>query len=72
MKINVFVKPNSKKNEVTEVGDKVIQVRVNVPPIEGKANEKVIELLSEYYGRPRRSISIISGHKGKRKIVEIL
>ena len=71
MKFKITVKPNARKNEVNRAADGTLVIRVAVPPIEGKANEKVIEVLSEYFNKPRRSISIISGFKGKSKIVEI-
>jgi hypothetical protein len=71
MKFKITVKPNARKNEVTRTADGNLVVRVAVPPIEGKANEKVIEVLSEYLNKPKRSISIVSGFKGKNKIIEI-
>jgi uncharacterized protein len=71
MKFKVTVKPNAKKNEVTRCDDGMLVIRVSVPPIEGKANEKVIELLSDYFNKPKRSISIISGFKGKSKVIEV-
>ncbi len=46
-------------------------VYVSEPPFEGRANERVIELLSEYLKKPRRSISIVAGLKGKVKIIQI-
>jgi uncharacterized protein (TIGR00251 family) len=71
MKFKITVKPNARKNEVTRTADGNLVVRVAVPPIEGKANEKVIEVLSEYLNKPKRSISIVSGFKGKNMIIEI-
>jgi uncharacterized protein len=71
VKYKIIVKPNAKKNEVTYCDDGRLLIRVSVPPIEGKANEKVIEVLSDYFKKPKRSISIISGFKGKNKIVEV-
>jgi uncharacterized protein (TIGR00251 family) len=71
MKFKIIVKPNARKNEVIQNPDGTLIVRVSVPPIEGKANEKVIEVLSEYLNKPRRSISIVSGFKGKNKIIEV-
>jgi len=70
MKLKIIVKPNARKNEVTRNADGTLVIRVVVPPIEGKANEKVIEVLSEYLNKPKRSISIVSGFKGKNKIIE--
>jgi uncharacterized protein (TIGR00251 family) len=71
MKLKITVKPNARRDEVVRNGDGTLLVRVNAPPVEGKANERVIELLSEFLQKPKRSISIISGFKGKNKIVEI-
>ncbi|MBA4312790.1 MAG: hypothetical protein C0417_09190 [Chlorobiaceae bacterium] len=72
MKITVRVKPNARKNEVKQIDANNFVVSVSVPPVEGKANEKVIELLSEYFGKPKQSINILRGMTGKIKIVEIL
>lgn len=71
MKFKIIVKPNARKNEVTRTTDGTLVIRVTVPPIEGKANEKVIEVLSEYLNKPKRSIYIVSGLKGKNKIIEV-
>jgi uncharacterized protein (TIGR00251 family) len=71
MKFKITVKPNARKNEVVRADDGTLVVRVAVPPIEGKANERVVEVLSEYLKKPKRSISIISGFKGKIKIIEV-
>lgn len=71
MKLRITVKPNARKNEVTRSADGSLVIRVNVPPIEGKANERVIEVLSEYLNKPKRSIAIVSGFKGKNKIIEV-
>jgi uncharacterized protein (TIGR00251 family) len=71
MKLKITVKPNARKNEVTRSADGSLIIRVNVPPIEGKANERVIEVLAEYLNKPKRSIAIVSGFKGKNKIIEV-
>jgi len=71
MKFKITVKPNARKSEVILNTDGTLVVRVNVPPIEGKANEKVIETLSEYFKKPKRSISIVSGFKGRNKIIDV-
>jgi uncharacterized protein len=71
MKIKITVKPNARKNEIVRGDDGTFVIRVAVPPTEGKANEKVIEVLSKYLNKPKRAISIISGFKGRNKIIEI-
>ena len=71
MKLNVVVKSNARKNAVETREDGSLVVYVSTPPIEGRANERLVEVLAEHFGRPRRDIVIVSGLRGKRKIVEV-
>jgi uncharacterized protein (TIGR00251 family) len=71
MKISVTVKPNSRKESVEEIEPGQFVVRANAPPVEGAANERVIELLAEHFGRPKSRVRLVSGGKSKRKIFEI-
>ena len=71
MKITVFVKTNAKENKVIQEND-LRKVYVNAPAKKGKANEKMIELISEHYDWPKSQISIVKGHSSKNKIVELL
>lgn len=71
-KISVIVKANARKNSVQMQDDGGLLVQVNVPPIEGRANKKVIELLARFLNKPKSSFSIRSGQKSRYKIVEVL
>ncbi len=71
MKILVRVKPNAKKDEVTDLGDNRYLVRVAAPPVEGKANAKLIEVLAGYFGKRKREIVIIRGEHAREKVVEV-
>ena len=70
-KIEVKVKPNSKKEGVELQPDGLIIVKVNTPPIEGKANKRVIELLAEYLDIPKSKIVLKIGLKSKIKKFEV-
>ena len=72
MKISVKVKPNARKNEVKQIDARSFIVSVTAPPVEGKANEKVVEVLAEYFGKSKKCITILRGTVGKMKIVEIV
>jgi hypothetical protein len=71
VKLNVVVKPNARKNAVETRQDGSLVVYVSTPPIEGRANERLVQVLAEHFGRPRRDIVIVSGVRSKRKIVEV-
>lgn len=70
MKLNVRVKTNTKKVRV-EKGDDGLIVHLTVRPEKGKANEQLIEVLSEYFQIPKSKIFIDKGGKSKSKRVII-
>lgn len=69
MKLYLTVKPGAKSEKVEKVDASHFRIWVKAPPAEGKANEAVIEILSEYFGRPKSAFSLLAGQKSKRKIV---
>ena len=71
MKVSVIVKPNSKKESVTVNEDGSLLVRANAPPVDGKANARVIELLAGHFGRPKSAVTLVRGSSGKKKVFEI-
>ena len=71
MKITVKAIPNAKKAEVKEQNG-VLRVKIDLPPIDGKANKRLIEILAEYFSIPKSRIKIIRGGSSKNKVIEIL
>lgn len=71
MKISVTVKTNSKVESIEKLEDGSFLIRVRVPPVEGRANERIIEMLAEYFKLSKSSIELVSGFKGKKKVFEI-
>ena len=70
MKINIRIKPRARCNKVEKTEDGYI-VYVKEPPIEYKANNALIKLLSCYFDVPKSRIRIVVGLKSKNKIIEI-
>ena len=71
MKISVKIKPNAKEESISITENNEYIVKVKAPATEGRANERLIELLSEHFKSPKRYISIIKGFKSKNKIIDI-
>ncbi len=67
----VKVKPNSKQQKVEEQPDGSLTVHLKSPPVDGKANEELIKLLSEKFDVPKSYIRIKSGLSSRQKLVEI-
>lgn len=72
MKIKIKAKPNSRKNEVTKLDTNYYEVKVTVPPEKGRANEKIRELLADYFMVTKSKISLVSGESYKEKIFEVI
>lgn len=47
------------------------KVRVTEAPERGRANEAVVRLLAEKLALPRSAVTLVSGHGGREKIVEL-
>ena len=71
MKIFVKAHPKSKKIEVFQKDVSHYEVWVREAPEKGKANQAVIEALSEHLGIARSRLSVSSGHASRNKVVEI-
>ena len=70
-RLRLRVSPGSRRSEIVGRYGDGWKVRVAAPPEGGRANEAVVELLSERLRIPRRSISIVSGHTAREKIVRM-
>jgi uncharacterized protein len=46
-------------------------IRVAAPPVEGAANEALIEFLSDKLNVPRRAVRILGGEHGRQKRVAV-
>lgn len=76
MKISIKVIANAKQNEIVQdfvdlAGVRMLKVRVNQLPEEGRANKAVIELLAKYFKVKKNAVSIIAGETSRNKIVEV-
>jgi len=71
MLIKVKAKPKSKKEGVKQLDKNTFEVRVNVPPEKGKANERIRELLADFFKVPKSRIKLVRGETSKEKIFEI-
>ena len=69
--IGVKLHPKSSRNQIVGREGDVIKVKVTSPPVDGKANKALIELLSKKLGIPKRKIGIITGKRSRLKSVYI-
>jgi len=69
--IQVKVKPNSRHSELAESADGTWIARVKAPPVDGKANAELVELVAAHFGCRKSAVTIRSGASGRMKLVRI-
>jgi len=48
-----------------------LKIKVKAPPVRGRANQEVIELLADYYHLPKSQIQIVKGLNNRKKVIKI-
>jgi uncharacterized protein len=70
-RVRLRVSPGARSSELVGRHGEAWKVRVAAPPEGGRANEAVLDLLAERLALPRRSLSIVSGHTARDKVVQM-
>ena len=69
----IRVTPRAKRNQIVEVmADDTIKVRLTAPPVEGKANQALVDFLAEVLGVNKSRIEMVGGATSRDKLVSIL
>ncbi|MGA3007201.1 MAG: DUF167 domain-containing protein [Opitutaceae bacterium] len=67
----VKVIPGASRNEICGWMGESLKVKLTAPPVDGRANEALLEFLAAELGRPRRTLTIVRGETARQKLVRI-
>jgi uncharacterized protein (TIGR00251 family) len=70
-RLRLRVAPGAARSAVVGRQGEAWKVRVAAPPEAGRANDAVVRLLAETLALPRTSVTLVSGHRTRDKIVEL-
>lgn len=65
------VQPRAARNAVAGMLGDAVKLAVTAPPVDGKANEAVVEFLAALFGVAKSSIAIVSGQSGRNKVIAV-
>ncbi|MEI6166554.1 MAG: DUF167 domain-containing protein [bacterium] len=65
--IQVHASPRASKTQIQGLHGDAVKIRLQAPPVDGKANETLIEFLAKTLGIPQRQITLISGQTSRQK-----
>jgi uncharacterized protein (TIGR00251 family) len=69
--IAVRVIPRAGRSEVAGTRDGALLVRLNAPPVEGAANDELLEVIADALAVPKRAVTIVSGERSRTKRVRV-
>jgi len=65
------VQPRASRNAIVGTMGDAVKLAITAPPVDGKANQAVVEYLSDLFRVPKSSIVIVSGETGRNKLIAI-
>ena len=71
VELRVLVQPRASRSRVLGEHGGALKVALAAPPVDGAANEALVELLADLLGVPRRQVSLVSGQSSRRKTVQV-
>jgi uncharacterized protein len=69
--LHCLLQPKASKDEITGIHDNRLKIRITAPPVDGKANQHLIALVSKWFGTPKSKVSIVRGETGRQKTLLI-
>lgn len=71
MILKIKVKPNSKKQEIENLGNKDYKISLKSKPKDNKTNVELLMLLKRHFKAEVGDIKIIKGIRNRNKIIEV-
>ena len=70
--LSLHIQPGAKKTEVVGLHGEALKIRLSALPVDGKANDCLIEFLAATLGVGRGSIELVGGKTSRAKRVRIV
>jgi len=69
--LELHCQPGAKRTEVVGAHGSALKLRIAAPPVEGRANDALIDFLATSFGVPRRNVTLLRGQTGRAKTVRV-
>jgi uncharacterized protein (TIGR00251 family) len=69
--VEVFVQPGAKVSQIVGCHGERLKIKVSSPPVDGKANQEVLEFFAKLFNLAKRDVELIGGEKSRNKRVLI-
>ena len=70
--LTLHIQPGAKRTEIAGPHGDALKVRLQAPPVDGKANAALIEFVAARLGLARSAVSLKSGQTSRRKVLSVI
>ena len=71
VRIHLHVQPGASSTEVAGLHGERVKLRIQSPPVDGRANAAVIAWASSHFGVPSRAVTLVRGEKSREKTIVV-
>jgi uncharacterized protein (TIGR00251 family) len=71
IRFEVKVQPRSARNQINGEVEGVLKVKLTAPPVDGEANQALINFFSKSLGIPKKDVILLKGETSRNKLIEI-
>ena len=69
--LRLHLQPGARKNEITGLLNNRLRIKIKAPPVGGKANREIIDMLADEFKTRKSHINITSGKLNRNKTIDI-
>jgi len=69
--LQVKVKPRARVSKLTQAADGTWLAELKAPPVDGKANEELVDLIAKRFRCRKAAVTIKAGASGRTKLVQV-
>lgn len=69
--LNVKIIPNAPRSKVDGMLGDLLKIRIQAPPVDGKANAALLKFLAQELDVPASNLTVLSGHTGRIKRIAV-
>ena len=69
--LDIHLAPRAKRSSVMGIHQNRLKIAVTAPPVDGKANDALVELVAKLLSVPKGRISVVRGLTSRQKVVSV-
>ena len=69
--LTLHLQPGAKRTQIAGIHGDALRIRIQAPPVEGKANAELVRYLAGAFGVPVRQVTLVRGDSSRHKVLRI-